>query len=286
VAPAGFPSYLWQGPSGFSSTNAVLNTSVTGTYSLTLGQGNCLSNPKIVHLQYTPASVSLSSDHPQLCPGDSAILSAAGALSYTWNTSANSSSIAVNPTITTSYSVTAKNQGGCTATATITQQVYPPANVKIVRSDSIICSGESLTLTASGLQNYSWNGIYFTPQIIVQPQASSVYSLQGFDANNCASATTVQVAVQACAGIKSPEEINVSARLFPNPNSGEFTVVLTHILQDGVITIYNLNGEPVYRQRIAGIKHTIISEATSPGMYSYIITDKNHIVSSGKFRVQ
>jgi hypothetical protein len=58
-----------------------------------------------------------------ICIGQSALLTAGGANSYTWNTSATTSTIIDTPTITTTYTVTGTNANGCSKTATVTQQV-------------------------------------------------------------------------------------------------------------------------------------------------------------------
>jgi hypothetical protein len=59
-----------------------------------------------------------------LCTGNSAILTASGAATYTWNTSANTSTISISPSTNTTYTVSGKN-GFCTSSFTITQVVDP-----------------------------------------------------------------------------------------------------------------------------------------------------------------
>ena len=53
----------------------------------------------------------------------SATLTAGGANTFTWSTSATGSTILVTPTITTSYTVTGTDPNGCTNTAVFTQSV-------------------------------------------------------------------------------------------------------------------------------------------------------------------
>lgn len=50
-------------------------------------------------------------------------LKSGGASTYTWNTSANGSTIAVSPSVTTSYTVTGTDANGCINTNTISQTV-------------------------------------------------------------------------------------------------------------------------------------------------------------------
>jgi len=57
-----------------------------------------------------------------ICFGQVAVLSASGAVNYTWNPGAStSSSISVSPTVTTVYTITGTNANGCISSATITQ---------------------------------------------------------------------------------------------------------------------------------------------------------------------
>jgi PKD repeat protein len=76
----------------------------------------------------------VSVNSPQICPGESAVLIASGALSYTWtppnwlNTTVGSSVISTPPS-TTTYTVTGTDQYGCVDTATGTVTVNnPPAS--------------------------------------------------------------------------------------------------------------------------------------------------------------
>ena len=79
--------------------------------------------------------------------GESTTLMASGANSYHWSTNANTSNITVNPTVTTSYTVTGTNNYGCTATASITVTVNPilptvaTNNVSNIQATTASCGG-------------------------------------------------------------------------------------------------------------------------------------------------
>ena len=57
-------------------------------------------------------------------------LTASGASSYVWNTTATTAVIAVSPTTTTSYTVTGTNAAGCSAVAVISQSVSTCTDIK------------------------------------------------------------------------------------------------------------------------------------------------------------
>lgn len=78
--------------------------------------------PVTVTVNITP-TVSISTDNPIICAGTTINLTAIGANTYTWNTSATGSVIAVTPSVTTNYSVTGTDTSGCTNTALLTQSV-------------------------------------------------------------------------------------------------------------------------------------------------------------------
>lgn len=61
-------------------------------------------------------------------------------------------------------------------------------------TDQAICSGGSITLTASGANNYSWNnGI--TNAMSFTPSTTNTYIVTGTDGNNCSNTDTVTVTV-------------------------------------------------------------------------------------------
>ena len=85
--------------------------------------------------------------------GQSAILIASGANSYSWNNGSSTAAITISPTVTTSYTVTGMNIHGCTATASVTVTVNPIAPTVItngitnITSTTASCGG---TVTDNG----------------------------------------------------------------------------------------------------------------------------------------
>ncbi|HRD41120.1 MAG TPA: hypothetical protein PLC65_21005, partial [Bacteroidia bacterium] len=75
-----------------------------------------------------------------------------GAASYTWNTGATTSSIAVSPTVNTTYTVTGAN-GTCVNTRTTSVNVNALPSVSLAASSSTACTastgGINVTLTGS-----------------------------------------------------------------------------------------------------------------------------------------
>jgi gliding motility-associated-like protein len=103
--------------------------------------------------------VVVSVNSPTICAGDSVVLTATSqATGYVWSTGQTGSSITVSPSVTTTYSVSATAGGTGSATSVVTVNPIPASPV--AGSNSPVCAGSSINLTASTIANavYSWTG--------------------------------------------------------------------------------------------------------------------------------
>lgn len=101
-----------------------------------------------------------------------------------------------------------------TSTVTVNQDTVKPV-AGLVSSQSRICEGESVTLTASGGATYIWgNGLTGTGNTqTVSPTVTTVYTVTAVGANGCTSATPATVTVQVgppIAGV-SADKIKICA---------------------------------------------------------------------------
>ena len=95
-------------------------------FALTGATGNWVTPGGVVSSFTTPALpavTAVSSATNLICVGQSATLTAGGANTYTWNTTATTSVIVISPTVTTNYTVTGTNALGCSNVAIVTQSV-------------------------------------------------------------------------------------------------------------------------------------------------------------------
>jgi gliding motility-associated-like protein/uncharacterized repeat protein (TIGR01451 family) len=115
-----------------------------------------------------------------LCSGGSSSLTASGATTYTWMPgSMGGSGVLVTPTATTIYTVTGTT-GACTGSAAITISVNPTPTVTVVSNPSVLCSGQTATMTASGASSYTWMpAAAITPTIIDSPTVTTTYTIYG-----------------------------------------------------------------------------------------------------------
>ena len=161
-----------------------------------------------------------------VCAGNSATLTASGVTTFTWSTGSNSNNIIVTPTVNTTYNVSG-NLAGCSIGASNTASVIVNAlpNVVAVTSNSVICAGQSTTLTASGAVTYSWNTTATTAVIIVAPTTATTYTVIGTNGNGCKKTTTVLQNVNVCTGLNNITNIsNSNFFVYPNPTNGKITI--------------------------------------------------------------
>ncbi|MBA3681709.1 MAG: SBBP repeat-containing protein [Bacteroidetes bacterium] len=121
INPSGANNYTIQGGSTNVTPMANTNYTVVGS-----SAQNCISvntATSFVTVNASPTVNAVSSNTNLICAGSSVSLTATGATSYTWNTNATSSIIAVSPTVTTTYSVTGTNANNCSNMVIITQSV-------------------------------------------------------------------------------------------------------------------------------------------------------------------
>jgi len=143
----------------------------------------------------TPPPPTVSVNSSTICSGQSFTLTATPSTSggtYLWNNGATTQSIIVNPTSTTTYSVTYTNNGTATGSGTVTVYSLPTINAG---QDVTICQGASINLNATGGTSYAWTGGPSTANYNVSPTSTSTFTVSGTDANGCSNTDQVVVNV-------------------------------------------------------------------------------------------
>jgi len=103
-----------------------VNPSVTTTYSITGSNAfGCISsNTAVVTVVVGKVpTITVSSSKPVLCAGETATLTATGGASYNWSDGTLTNTIAISPTVTTSYVIAATGSVSCSNTVTFQQEV-------------------------------------------------------------------------------------------------------------------------------------------------------------------
>ncbi|MBI3502589.1 MAG: gliding motility-associated C-terminal domain-containing protein [Bacteroidetes bacterium] len=197
LTASGGNSYSWI-PSGQTTTNIVVSPTTNTTYTViaTSVNGCTASATSAINVSSLPNPI--ISGNTTLCSGQSSTLTASGGNSYSWLPSGqNATSIVVNPTTNTTYTVIAANANGCTNTAAVTTTVNSLPTPSITGNTNL-CNGQSATLTASGGNSYSWIPVgQTTSSIIVTPTANTTYTVIATNVNGCTNSATVAVTVGA-----------------------------------------------------------------------------------------
>ncbi len=135
-----------------------------------------------------------------ICEGDLVVLSANGAMSYSWNgNSVGGNTYTTAPNITTVYEVVGADVNGCTDTVYATVNVNPAPQIQVTALPDTICAGGDATLSASGANSFVWSGSTIngvtSPTVIVTPNQTETYNVTGTDGIGCSAMIPITVEV-------------------------------------------------------------------------------------------
>jgi hypothetical protein len=209
IISTGAPSYTWSVPSGSTITSGQGTTSIrvtmgvnSGTVSVTPSGSGTIS--KQIFVKRTP-HVTISSASSRVCLGSSLILHGHGALTYNWYPSYGLSATNLDSTIaspghdTTYYLI--GDSLGCVDTTSIHIIVDSLPSVSVTASDTVICSGDSVWLCASGANTYTWSpstGLRSTTDTCqyAHPTTTTTYTVIGVGAHGCVNSKSITIRVK------------------------------------------------------------------------------------------
>lgn len=194
ITATGANSYVWS--SGSSGASFTATPSGTSTYSVTGTSSAGCTGSATVTLTVNPLpTVTATATPAAICAGQSSTISASGANSYVWNTGASSASISVSPVSTTNYTVTGTSVAGCTGSATVSLTINPLPVVSATASPSMICAGQSSTISASGANSYVWSPGGSGASFSATPGSTTTYSVTGTSTAGCTGTAVVTLTV-------------------------------------------------------------------------------------------
>ena len=232
--------------------NTLVNTSAsaqTVNYTVTPSASGCSGTPQTVAVLVNPAPSVNAGPDISICTGTSTTLNATGATSYTWSPgSQTSSSITVNPSSTTTYTVTGTT-AGCSASDAVTVTVTSGAAIN-AGPDVTICPGSSTTLSASGGVTYSWNnGLGIGNNLSVSPASTTTYIVTGTDAGGCVGTDNITINLAALPTVNAgPDQTICTGSSVTLSGSGANTYSWNNGVVNGVAftpvstTTYTLTG--------------------------------------------
>lgn len=183
TATGGVPgyTYLWS----TAATSSVITGLNVGIRTVTVTDANaCVSTNTVTITQPSALTLAINPANPIICSGNTQTLSGnaiggTGTITYSWNTSATSQSISVNPLINTNYTLTVTDANSCTLSSVkiVTVNTTPTISV----NSGSICSGNSFTISPSGASTYTIQGGIS----VVTPTTNSTYTVTGSSAAGC-----------------------------------------------------------------------------------------------------
>jgi hypothetical protein len=276
LTASGATSYTWNTGANTAIINATPNSNYTYIVTGENGTTGCTSTTsQMVTVNPTP-EIGIFVDKPTVCAGSPAILTAFGATSYSWNVGGNNQSIIVNPTSTTSYTVSGSNSYNCSSMATTTVNVNSLPTV-IVGGPATICSGESAMLTGTGAVTYQWmsNSIFLSSNPVqVNPTTSTAYTVTGTDANGCKGTAIFNLAVDPCTGINEAATLS-GLNVYPNPTTGMLTISMNNTSLKS-IEITDVTGRVIASNMTADNKVNVDMTQLSAGVYYVKVNSDNH----------
>jgi uncharacterized repeat protein (TIGR01451 family)/gliding motility-associated-like protein len=249
-------SLLWSN----SVTTAAIKVTPTATttYTVTCGTGACAATATST-VTVTPVTTpTITANKTQLCEAGDVIFTAANcAGTVTWSMGQTGASITVNVAATASYTATCK-VGTCESLAStpLTVTVGKPAAPVITASGTTVCSGSSVTLTATGCTgSVIWSNGLTGNSVIVSPVTKTIYT------------AVCQLSSNTCTSEKSNEiTINVTSQ----PNAPVISCSATRICVGDEITLAALGCDGEVTWSTGAIGKTIVVSPTTTTAYTAV----------------
>lgn len=182
---SGAPSYTWSTGSNTSTISVLVFSGTNYTLS---GSNGCKATVVYTLTGFARPSITAVSSKPTVCSGDSVLLQASGAASYTWAPLFQFGSTVFDyPGGPTTYSVLGISTNGCYNYATVSVGLNNPPMLSIVSSE--LCLGKSATITATGATSYLWDDNSTNASFAYTPTSTTPISFTvcGTDAIGCKS---------------------------------------------------------------------------------------------------
>ncbi|WP_111682641.1 Ig-like domain-containing protein [Winogradskyella tangerina] len=257
---SGSDNFLWS--TGETTPFITVSPLVTTTYTVTSTNANGCSNTQEVTVTVIPEVVADAGNDVTICAGENVTLIATGGNTYSWDNGETTAEIIVSPTVTTTYTVTVEDAYGYTDTDSVTVTVNETPDIS-VSADVAILEGETVTLTATGGDNYLWSTGETTSSITVTPTATTTY-------------TVISTAVGGCADIEQVV-VTIIPEVVADAGSDEFICsgeVITLTASGGVNYLWN-TGETTAQIEVSP-SNTTTYTVTVEDAYGY--TDSDSVI--------
>jgi hypothetical protein len=198
--------------SGPSDNLAWVTPMATSTYVLKAGDSFPCENYDTVVVHVRPAPpVSITTASDTICLGKSTVLTATGALNFTWallsspgSSISTARNIFVSPVTPTYYLLKGTDKFGCRSSDSLLVHVRDLPVIAAMAAPDSVCPGFPVILQASGGANYLWvnslqPNLYIgnDSTLTLMPSASATYIVEGTDQYGCSGKDTLRVQLKS-----------------------------------------------------------------------------------------
>lgn len=180
-----------------------------------------------------------------------------GNTTFTWSSSPNTVTFSPsNASVTTmqfpglgTYTIIANSGTNIAAPTSTAMEVVSvifgsTPSVSAVSSNSILCTGQTATITASNATTYTWNTSANTSTITVSPSSNTTYTVTGTN-GNCVSTFTIEQVVDPCTGLNEFGSL-AQQIIFPNPFTNALNILSTGETE---VALINMLGKIIAQEK-------------------------------------
>lgn len=269
LVASGGVNYSWDNGLGAGSSHLITPTTTT-TYTVNVDDGGGCSGVASITITVNSNPTADAGTDQTICEGETANLAAAGGGTYDWDNGLGAGqNQTVTPASTTTYIVTVTDGNTCTDTDDIVITVNTNPSV-LASADQTICEGEEADITANGtgVTTYNWTddqaNNFGGQNQTVSPAVSTVYYVQGTNANNCSAIDSLTINVNPL------PQIDTSSVQITNGNCTN---------GGGTISGISIIGVPTYTylwdDGLNNVGNTLSVGNLLPGNYTLTVTDGN-----------
>ncbi|MEI6019605.1 MAG: T9SS type A sorting domain-containing protein [Bacteroidota bacterium] len=265
LSALGISTYTWSNNS--NSSSIVVSPSATSNYTISGGQNGCANTKTTSVIVYNTPTISLNTS-TAICKGATITLITTGASTYTWSNAVVAQSIAVSPTVTTTYSVVGMSAQACSNTAITTISVNAVPSVSLNLSKLTYCKDDASTsVTYTGTPS---NGtIAGIPAPMNIGTYTVTYAFSG--SNSCVGSDAKVISVTACTQLEVLN-LNSSINVYPNPFNDIIIISGLSDVNTTQIDISDLNGQKIFSEISNNSKATIDLSKLEKGLYLLKLT--------------
>lgn len=202
------------------------STNAAGSYSYYVSQKNSNGDesPRVaitVTVNALPSTPVITANGPtSFCTGGSVVLTSSSSTGNTWSTNATTQAITV--TSSGSYTVIVTDNNGCTATSTATNVNVSNTPIPTISASATqACSGDTIILTSSPADSYTWsNGATSQSIIVVNAGSYTVTTTNAIACNGVGTSDPVVVTISQTPFAQGSYSASGNVVTFNNTSSG------------------------------------------------------------------